>query len=158
METSRAATAEPVSQEDWEDPEIQRVGTEPARASFFSFQERDRAMRNDPGECDWIIPLGGTWSFQWSPDPWSRPIDFYRRDFDTSQWALLEVPSNWQLNGHGVPLYTNKRYPFLKDPPRVMGTPPVEFTSYRWRNQVGSYRRTFLVPGILVRSPDVSSL
>ena len=37
METSRAATAEPVSQEDWEDPEIQRVGTEPARASFFSF-------------------------------------------------------------------------------------------------------------------------
>jgi beta-galactosidase len=146
METSRAATAEPVSQEDWEDPEIQRVGTEPARASFFSFQERDRAMRSDPGECDWIIPLGGTWSFQWSPDPWSRPIDFYRRDFDTSQWALLEVPSNWQLHGHGVPLYTNKRYPFLKDPPRVTGTPPVEFTSYRWRNQVGSYRRTFLVP------------
>jgi beta-galactosidase len=146
METSRAATAEPVSQEDWEDPEIQRVGTELARASFFSFQERDRAMRNDPSECDWILSLGGTWSFQWSPDPWSRPIDFYRRDFDTSQWALLEVPSNWQLNGHGVPLYTNKRYPFLKDPPRVTGTPPVEFTSYRWRNQVGSYRRTFLVP------------
>ena len=39
-----------------------------------------------------------------------------------------------------------KLYPFLKDPPRVTGTPPVEFTSYRWRNQVGSYRRTFGVP------------
>ena len=25
-------------------------------------------------------------------------------------------------------------------------TPPVEYTSYRWRNQVGSYRRTFRVP------------
>ena len=36
--------------------------------------------------------------------------------------ALLEVPSNWQLHGYGVPLYTNMRYPFLKDPPRVTGT------------------------------------
>jgi beta-galactosidase len=102
-------------------------------------------MQNEALESGWMI-LEGMWSFQWSPDPWSRPIDFYRRDFDASQWSLLEVPSNWQLNGYGVPVYTNKRYPFLKDPPRVTGTPPVEFTSYRWRNQVGSYRRTFRVP------------
>ena len=146
METSRSATTESVKQEDWENPEIQRIGTEPARASFFSFPDRDRAMQNEPLESDWMISLEGMWSFQWSPDPWSRPVDFYRRDFDASQWSLLEVPSNWQLKGYGVPLYTNKRYPFLKDPPRVTGTPPVEFTSYRWRNQVGSYRRTFRVP------------
>ena len=138
METSRAATAEPVSQEDWEDPEIQRVGTEPARASFFSFQERDRAMRNDPGECDWIIPLGGTWSFQWSPDPWSRPIDFYRRDFDTSQWALLEVPSNWQLHGHGDTTSGIYQLP-LEESGRILSA------------HISS-------TGILVRSPDVSSL
>ena len=146
METSRSARTEPVKQEDWENPEIQRIGTEPARASFFSFPDRDRAMQNQPLESGWMISLGGMWSFQWSPDPWSRPVDFYRRDSNASQWSLLEVPSNWQLNGYGVPVYTNKRYPFLKDPPRVTGTPPVEFTSYRWRNQVGSYRRTFRVP------------
>ena len=93
-----------------------------------------------------MLSLAGDWSFQWSPDPWSRPVDFHRADFDTSQWALLKVPSNWQLHGYGVPLYTNITYPFLKDPPRVTGTPPVEFTSYRWRNQVGSYRRTFRIP------------
>ena len=90
--------------------------------------------------------MKGTWSFQWSPDPWSRPVDFYRRDFDASKWGFLKVPSNWQLNGYGVPLYSNKTYPFVKDPPHVTGTPPVEYTSYRWRNQVGSYRRTFRVP------------
>ena len=90
--------------------------------------------------------LAGDWSFQWSPDPWTRPVDFYRADFDTSQWGLLKVPSNWQLHGYGVPLYTNITYPFVKDPPRVTGTPPIEFTSYRWRNQVGSYRRTFRIP------------
>ena len=137
---------EPVQQADWENPEVQRIGTEPPRASFFAFQNREQALRDQPDESEWMLSLAGDWLFQWSPDPWSRPVDFYRADFDTSQWSLLKVPSNWQLHGYGVPLYTNITYPFLKDPPRVTGTPPVEFTSYRWRNQVGSYRRTFRVP------------
>ena len=132
--------------EDWENPEIQRVGTEPARASLFAFSNRDKALRNLPQESEWLVSLAGDWLFQWSPDPWSRPVDFYRQDFDTSKWNSLTIPSNWQLHGYGVPLYTNIKYPFLKDPPRVTGTPPAEFTSHRWRNQVGSYRRTFRVP------------
>ena len=138
--------AQPVKREDWENPEIQRIGTEPERATFFSFPDRESAMRGEPFGSSWIVSLHGMWSFQWSPDPWSSPSGFYRRDFDASQWSLLKVPSNWQLEGYGLPLYTNKRYPFLKDPPRVTKAPPVEFTSYRWRNQVGSYRRTFQLP------------
>ena len=59
METSRSATTEPVKQEDWENPEIQRIGTEPARASFFSFPDRNRAMQNQPLESGWMISLGG---------------------------------------------------------------------------------------------------
>ena len=135
-----------IKQEDWENPEVQRTGTEPPRASFFAFPNREQALRNELSASEWRLSLAGDWLFQWSPDPWSRPLDFYRGDFDTSQWGTLGVPSNWQLHGYGVPLYTNITYPFLKDPPRVTGTPPVEFTSYRWRNQVGSYRRTFRVP------------
>ncbi len=146
MEPSSTRPTAPVQREDWENPEVQRVGTEAPRASFVFFSDRDQAMRNDPLESPWIVALEGMWSFHWSPDPWTRPVEFFRRDFDASQWSVLRVPSNWQLNGYGVPLYTNKRYPFLKDPPRVTGTPPVEFTSHRWRNQVGSYRRTFQKP------------
>jgi beta-galactosidase len=138
--------AEPVKQADWENPEVQRTGTEPSRASFSAFPDREAALRNEPEQSEWMLSLAGDWLFQWSPDPWSRPVDFYRADFDVSQWALLRVPSNWQLHGYGVPLYTNITYPFVKDPPRVTGTPPVEYTSYRWRNQVGSYRRTFRIP------------
>jgi hypothetical protein len=37
MNTPRVTTAQPVLQEDWENPEIQRIGTEPERASFFPF-------------------------------------------------------------------------------------------------------------------------
>ena len=48
-----------VRQEDWENPEIQRVGTEPARASFFPFPDRYQAMRNQPLESGWMVPLEG---------------------------------------------------------------------------------------------------
>jgi beta-galactosidase len=139
-------TTESIKQADWENPEVQRTGTEPPRASFFAFPNREEALRNEPEHSEWMLSLAGDWLFQWSPDPWSRPVEFYRADCDASKWALLKVPSNWQLHGYGVPLYTNITYPFVKDPPRVTGTPPVEFTSYRWRNQVGSYRRTFRIP------------
>ena len=139
-------STESVEPPDWENPEVQRTGTEPPRASFFAFPNREKALRNEPEESEWILSLAGDWLFHWSPDPWTRPVDFYRADFDTSQWGLLKVPSNWQLHGYGVPLYTNITYPFVKDPPRVTGTPPIDFTSYRWRNQVGSYRRTFRIP------------
>ena len=151
-------TTESVKPADWENPEVQRTGTEPPRASFFAFPSREEALRNEPENSEWILSLAGDWSFQWSPDPWSRPVEFYRADFDTSQWALLKVPSNWQLHGYGVPLYTNITYPFVKDPPRVTGTPPVDFTSYRWRNQVGSYRRTFRIPDAWSNRYCVSAL
>ena len=157
METSRSATTESVKQEDWENPEIQRVGAEnpPARA-FSPFRDRDQAMQNELADSEWMVSLAGTWSFQWSPDPWSRPVDFYRRDFDASQWSLLKVPSNWQLHGYGVPLYTNKKYPFLKDPPRVTGTPPVEFTSLSLEKSGGLLSAHIPRAGLLVRPVDLS--
>ena len=42
--------------------------------------------------------------------------------------------SNWQLHGHGVPLYTNVTYPFKKAPPRVMDEPPKDYTNFKHRN------------------------
>ena len=114
-------------------------------------------MRNDPLESPWIVSLEGMWSFHWSPDPWTRPIEFFRRDFDASQWSVLRVPSNWQLNGYGIPLYTNKRYPFLKDPPQRDGNAargvhesPLEESGRILSADVSSARP-------LVRPPDLSS-
>ncbi|MFG0289455.1 MAG: glycoside hydrolase family 2 TIM barrel-domain containing protein, partial [Rhodopirellula sp. JB044] len=90
--------------------------------------------------------LNGDWKFNWSKDPSERPQDFFQNDFDVSGWDDIPVPSNWQLQGYGVPLYTNMKYPFHVDPPRVMGKPPKHFTNYSQRNPVGSYRREFNVP------------
>lgn len=50
------------------------------------------------------------------------------------------------MQGHGVPIYLNSRYPFHVNPPFVMDEPPKDYTSYTQRNPVGSYLREFEVP------------
>ena len=94
----------------------------------------------------WFFSLDGPWQFHWSADPTQRPADFCRPHYDATAWEQIPVPSNWQLHGYGIPLYTNIPYPFRVDPPRVTGEPPADYTSFHARNPVGSYRRTFTVP------------
>jgi beta-galactosidase len=53
----------------------------------------------------------------------------------TADWDSIDVPSHWQLRGYGAPIYTNYRFPFPVDPPRV----PFE-------NPTGDYVRTIAVP------------
>ena len=56
--------------------------------------------------------------------------------FDDADWGTIPVPSNWQREGHGKPLYSNITYPFPKDAPRIPHDD----------NPVGSYRRWFELP------------
>lgn len=83
--------------------------------------------------------LDGYWKFHWSPDPTCRPEQFYKENYDSSDWKEITVPGNWQLQGYGIPIYTNWTYPFLKDQPKVTGEPPKNYFSYTNRNPVGSY-------------------
>lgn len=92
------------------------------------------------------ISLDGEWSFHWAQRPELRPENFYKEDYDVSGWATIPVPSTWQRQGYGTPLYVNIKYPFAVDPPRVMGVPGREFTAFKERNPVGSYRRKVEVP------------
>ena len=59
--------------------------------------------------------------------------------FDDGAWDTLPVPSNWQLHGHGRPIYINQPYPFAPEDP----DPPNIPDHY---NPVGSYRTSFEVP------------
>ncbi|UDQ98490.1 glycoside hydrolase family 2 TIM barrel-domain containing protein [Lentisphaerota bacterium WC36G] len=90
--------------------------------------------------------LNGVWKFNYAKSFDKRPLNFYQNDYDVSNWGNINVPGNWQLQGYGVPLYSNYKYPFKVDPPRVTGEPDKKFTAYEYRNPVGSYRRDFTVP------------
>jgi len=141
---------------DWENPAVFDIGRELPHTTMTVYPDLESSLKaalapptapaTDRDVSPYLIRLDGSWKFKWSPSPADRPADFYKLDYDPSSWDDLAVPSNWQLHGYGVPLYTNITYPFKKDPPRVMGEPPKNFTSYRWRNQVGSYRTDFDLP------------
>jgi len=135
-----ASTAEPP---DWENPAVFGIGNEPPCSTMTPYPDVKSALKADPAASPYSRSLNGDWKFHWSPNPADRPNEFYKLNYDDKAWKTIPVPSNWQMHGYGIPLYVNITYPFKKDPPRVMGEPPRNFTSYEWRNQVGSYRTTF---------------
>ncbi|MCX6875524.1 MAG: DUF4981 domain-containing protein [Verrucomicrobia bacterium] len=150
-----AAAALQAQSHDWENQAVFRLNKEAAHATAMPFPERESALAKLRLESPWCQVLNGPWKFNYVGTPDARPVDFYKPDFDVSGWQDLPVPSNWQLHGYGVPLYTNIEYPFAVDPPRVMGEPPAHFTNHPKanRNPVGSYRRTFELPAAWKNRP-----
>ena len=122
---------------DWENHHVLQINREPARAAFTPFHAQK-------GDCS--ICLDGTWKFRWTPVPDERIVEFYQTDFSDKDWVGFPVPANWEVNGYGTPIYVSAGYPFKIDPPRVMGEPKVDYTTYKERNPVGQYRRSFQLP------------
>ena len=145
---------------EWESPENLALNKEQPRAWFFSFQDTESARKVLPENSQYWQSLNGEWKFNWAPDPDSRPKDFYKTEFDVSAWDNIPVPSNWNIYGiqkngeqkYGVPIYVNQPVIFMHsvkvDDWRggVMRTPPTNWTTYKHRNEVGSFRRDFEIP------------
>ena len=116
---------------DWENPAVLGINKLPYHATL--------QLPSKQKECKEIVNLDGQWLFHWSRNPEERPADFYREDYDVSAWGKITVPGNWQLQGYGVPIYTNITYPFVRNRPSVTTEPPKDWTAYENRNPVGSY-------------------
>jgi beta-galactosidase len=134
------------SNPDWENPAVFRINKETPHSTLMPFESVRQSLKDEIADSKYYKSLNGRWAFKWSPDPQNRPVDFYQDSFDVSGWDTIDVPSNWQMAGYGTPLYSNITYPFKKDPPHVMGIPPEDYTNFKARNPVGSYRRTFKIP------------
>jgi beta-galactosidase len=131
---------------DWENQAVFRINKEEPHATKMPFPDADSALTKKRLESPWCRVLNGDWKFSWAPDPGKRPLGFEKPGFDDSDWKTIPVPANVELQGYGTPIYTNIIYPFKKDPPRVMGEPDRAWTTFKERNPVSSYRRTFTVP------------
>lgn len=149
-------TADPTPP-DWENEQVIGLHKEPPRATALPFPDRASALvRLDSVDAaEWAQhrtatpfyrDLNGLWKFHWVPTPQQRPRDFFRPDFDDSGWPTLPVPSVWELQGYGTPIYSNVRYPHPRNPPYIMTEVPEEYTAFTERNPVGSYRREFTLP------------
>ncbi len=120
---------------DWENPHVLGINKLPYHATL--------QLPSKEKECKEIMSLDGQWYFHWSRNPEERPADFYRENYDVSQWGKIAVPGNWQMQGYGTPIYININYPFVKARPSVTAEPPQDWTAYENRNPVGSYVQFF---------------
>ena len=91
-----------------------------------SMPPRTRLRSDAPEQC-----LDGTWDFRLSASVLDIPADDWL-DGAGDGWSQLAVPSHWNLNGFGLPAYSNVQFPFPIDPPH----PPDD-------NPIGDYRRRF---------------
>ena len=145
---------------EWQSPQRLALNKEQPRAWMFSFATEQEALKVLPDGSTYYRSLDGTWRFHWVPEPSQRDSMFWKTDFDDSKWDNIEVPGCWNVQGlqkdgvmkYGVPIYTNQKVIFQHrvavDDWRggVMRTPPTNWTTYKYRNEVGAYRRTFQVP------------
>ncbi|SDL55495.1 beta-galactosidase [Pedobacter sp. ok626] len=120
---------------DWENPKMVDHGKEKPHVTFVSFDRQQDALADDYTKSANYKSLNGQWKFNYVDQHKNRPTDFYKTNADDSGWANLVVPSNWELNGFGVPIYTNITYPHPKNPPFIGAD-----------NPVGTYRKTFAIP------------
>ena len=120
---------------EWDNVNILHINKEQPRSTMMVYSNKEQASLFDRESSKWFSLLNGSWKFHWAQNPVQRPADFYEKDYDDSNWIEIDVPSNWELEGHGIPVYTNIRYPFEIDELRAPSD---------W-NPVGSYRRSFTV-------------
>ncbi|WP_286761453.1 glycoside hydrolase family 2 TIM barrel-domain containing protein [Salegentibacter sp. UBA1130] len=117
------------------DPEINQENREPMRASYFVFENKSLAETNNWKDSKNYLNLNGEWDFKWYESPGELPKNFHTLNFDDSSWNTFQIPSNWEVNGYGIPIYVNATYEFQNlidiNPPKV----PVDY------NPTGVYRR-----------------
>lgn len=145
---------------EWQSPEQLSYNKLQPRANFASFATVEEARKFLPENSSYRMSLDGEWKFHFSKNPDERPVDFYKTSYSTQNWDNIKVPSSWNLQGlqkdgslkYGVPIYVNQwvifKYNIAVDDWRlgVMREPPKNYTTYKYRNEVGSYKRTFTIP------------
>jgi len=96
----------------------------------------DEALNLQKPKAENILSLNGIWKFHFANTPEGTPNNFFAPNFNDQKWSEITVPSNWEMQGFGDPLFRNVAQPFHANPPFV----PREY------NPTGSYRKTFTLP------------
>jgi beta-galactosidase len=120
---------------DWENPSLVSLNKEKPHATGMIFTNAADVKADDYSHSPFYQTLNGTWKFVYTDKYANRPMNFFETALDDSKWNDLPVPSNWELKGFGIPIYTNIIYPYPKNPPYIGDN-----------NPVGTYRKQFTVP------------
>ena len=125
-----------MAQNDWENLGVLQRNREESHTYYIPFDNEGQAVNWQVERSSRYRSLNGNWKFHWVAKPADRPLDFWHTDYDVSSWDDIPVPSNWEMKGYGIPIYTGTGFGFRAKWPNV---DPND-------NPVGSYRRDFEIP------------
>jgi len=123
---------------DIESPAIVSRNTTEPHTFYIPFSNPEQAFENKHEASPYFRSLNGFWKFKWVGKIAERPQDFFMPGFDAKNWDNIAVPSNWELQGYGIPIYVNQDYEWTNNP-----LPPAIPHDV---NPTGSYRTTFSIP------------
>ena len=121
--------------EPWQNPMVDGINRDPARATAYSFSSVADALTLDRDKSGRMMSLNGMWDFSFAEKPGDAPTDFYKSR--VKGWKQIPVPSSMEMQGYGKPIYKSAVYPFRPVNPPY---PPLDY------NGVGSFQRTFTIP------------
>ena len=128
------------AQDEWKDRSVPAWGKEYPHADYMLFGSREKALKTDYSGSEYYKCLNGEWNFSYAEDFRELPENFWTNDYDDSAWGRIAVPSNWEFNGYGTPIYINS--PFEMDP----NTGAKKEPAFPDKIPGGAYRMWFSVP------------
>ena len=124
------------AQNDWENLSVIQINRLEPHTYYVPFDNEKQALAHEVNQSSKCMNLNGIWKFNWVAKPSDRPLDFFKSDYSVAHWDTINVPSNWELEGFGDPIYLNSGFGFKAKWPN---TDPDN-------NPVGSYKRSFTLP------------
>src|SRR5664280_3142954 len=115
----------------WLNERISEDNRLPMHASYFVFENEQLAKKGDWKLSANYLNLNGVWKFKWVEKPDDLPQNFESTGFDDAGWDKFQIPSTWEVNGYGYPIYVNVGYEFqniMKPNPPIV---PVSYTHLR---------------------------
>ena len=118
-------------------PEIYEENRLLARSSHVCYASRQEQQM---GESSYRMSLDGLWKFSYADNMAQAVKGFEEETYDCRSWKEIHVPAHIQMEGYGVPHYTNLTYPWDGTESIRPGEIPEQF------NPVASYVKYFTLP------------
>ncbi|HHV11503.1 MAG TPA: DUF4981 domain-containing protein [Clostridiales bacterium] len=138
---------------EWENPHVTQRNRYPMHSPYGAYESVEQALAGNRSASKYVRSLNGMWKFKIADSPLEAPEGFEAVGYDDSDWDLIPVPSNWELQGYGKPVYTNILYPFEREGADShfeieIAKDQVELNVpyVPEKNLTGCYRTTFEVP------------
>jgi beta-galactosidase len=120
-----------------ENTKVFELNQEEGHVPMVPYLTVEEALKNNRTLATSFLSLNGAWKFHFADTPEGTPDKFFAENYNDNKWDTIHVPSNWEMQGFGDPLFRNVSTPFPPNPPYI----PREY------NPTGSYRKTFNIPG-----------